>query len=116
MNRNHLWVNGAALAVLLLASAGTSRADEASDRCGGAKMKAAGQYGQALLKCNSTATRRDEALDPDCVTKASGKLARSFDKAENKGVCATSDDEGTTEASLGADVDAVLAALAPDAT
>jgi len=110
------WTGAAMLAALLFGLNTTAHADAAADRCGGAKLKAAGRYGQALLNCNATATRRNETLDPECTSRASGKLASSFNKAEDKGGCVTTDDEGTTSAALGTDVDAVLTALAPDPT
>jgi len=108
------WMIEASLLAMMVGWAGMAHADQAADRCGGSKMKAAGRYAQALLTCHSTATRRGESVDPACLSKASSKIASAFQKAEDRGGCVTNDDEVATESSLGVDVDAVLAALAPD--
>ncbi|HXC53169.1 MAG TPA: PQQ-dependent sugar dehydrogenase [Candidatus Limnocylindrales bacterium] len=103
----------AVFSAALLASTSV-RADEAADRCGAAKMKAAGRYGQALLFCNAAATRRDEAVDPLCTAKAADKLDGAIQKADDAGGCVTGMDAGAIEGAVSGDVDAVLAALAPD--
>jgi len=108
------WKIEASLLAVLVSWTGVAHADQDADRCGGSKMKAAGRYAQAVLTCHSTATRRGESVDPACVSKASGKLTSGFQKAEDRGGCVTNDDEGTTESAVDIDVDAVLAALAPD--
>jgi cysteine-rich repeat protein len=110
------WKAGASLVAFLVVQAGLVQADEAADRCGASKMKATGKYGQTVLKCNALATRKNEAIDPECLSKASGKLAASFDKAESVGGCVTADDEGTVSSSLSSDIDAIVLALAPDDT
>src|SRR5688572_26762599 len=102
------WTRSAVLAVLLTIPAGAAHADEAADRCGSSKMKAVGKYAQTVLKCHSTATKRNEATDPECLTKASGKLTSAFDKAEGVGGCVTTNDEGTASTALDDDVDAIL--------
>ncbi len=105
-----------AFAVAAVLAASTTRADPAADRCGAVKMKAAARYGQGLLSCHAKAMRRDQDVDPDCTARALARLAKGFDKAEAKGGCATVDDEAMSSGALDADVDAVLAALAPGAT
>jgi cysteine-rich repeat protein len=107
------WKTRATLVAFLVVQAGLAQADEAADRCGSSKMKATGKYGQTLLKCHSLAARKNETVDPECLSKASGKLASSFDKAETVGGCVTSDDEGTVSSSLSTDADAIVLDLAP---
>jgi hypothetical protein len=107
------WKTRATLVAFLVVQAGLAQADEAADRCGSSKMKATGKYGQTVLKCHSLAARKNETVDPECLSKASGKLASSFDKAETVGGCVTSDDEGTVSSSLSTDADAIVLDLAP---
>src|SRR5207253_10695444 len=71
-----------ALLTLSVMTTTSATADDAADRCGAAKLKAAGRYGQALLTCNSTSTRRNETVDSLCVGKAAGKLDGAIQKAE----------------------------------
>lgn len=107
------WTASVAVVGFLIVQAGLAHADPAADRCGGSKMKAMGKYGQSVLKCHSSATKRNEAVDSECLSKASERIASSFDKAEEVGGCATTDDEGTVSAALSADIDGILFDLAP---
>lgn len=105
------WTVLAATSILVATTAG---AEPDADRCASSKLKGAGRYGKALLKCHSKATRRGESVDPACLSKAAEKQTRTFDKAEAKGGCVTVDDEGSTGTSMDTDVDGIVAALAPD--
>lgn len=107
------WIGMLALA-LLHGAFTLASADLAADRCGSAKEKGAGRFGQTLLKCHAKATRRVEPLDPGCAAKASSKLAGVFTKADSRGGCVTSDDAGSIETSVTVWVDAVVAAVTPD--
>jgi cysteine-rich repeat protein len=109
------WTTSATLVAFLIVQAGIAHADLAADRCGASKMKAAGKYGQSVLKCHATATKRNEATDPVCLSKATGKLTTAFDNAEDVSGCVTSDDEGSVSSSLSNDIDAILLSLAPEA-
>ncbi|MFN2377022.1 MAG: PQQ-dependent sugar dehydrogenase [Candidatus Binatia bacterium] len=111
---NNGWKTVVMPMLLVGALASTALADPAADRCGAVKMKAAGRFGQGLLQCHARSTRRGEAVDAACTSRAASKLSSAFDKADAAGGCATAGDAGSTQALVGADVDAVLAALAPD--
>ena len=102
------------ISVLLLA-AGPAAADPAADNCGGLKEKASGRFALSLSKCQAGAAVRGEALDPACATKASGKLALAFSKAEGRGGCVSEDDAAAVEALLTAQADTLANSLAPGA-
>lgn len=106
----------ALLGVATLLTASVVHADPEADRCGATKLKAASRYGQGVLACHAKAIRRGEGVDPACTGKATSRLGQGFDKAEAGGGCVTADDEASSAAALDADVDAILAALAPEAT
>lgn len=99
---------------ILAAGAGAAGAEDAADRCGGSKTKAAAKYAKAHFGCHASALRRGETVDPDCTAKAAARLAAAFDKAESAGGCVTSDDEATAQAFLDAARASVDALLSPD--
>jgi len=109
-------MSATAVLVAVVLTAGSAKADADADKCGGAKEKAAGRYAKSVLYCNATATRNNEGVDGDCVSKAFGKLTGSFDKAEDAGGCVTGDDEPGIASDIDADVASIVAALAPDPT
>lgn len=102
------------LALVFCLTAPAASADEAADRCGADKLKAAGRLGQSVFGCEATAARRGEPLDAACVSTADGKMADSFTRAEDRGGCATEGDAAAVSASVEADTAAIVAALAPD--
>lgn len=89
-------------------------ADEAADRCGADKLKAAGRFGQAVLGCEAKAARAGESVDAACVSAAAGNITESFTRAEGRGGCATVDDAAAVAVSVEADAAGIAAALAPD--
>ena len=95
MDRNRV-VAGLVVA-LVAAGAASSFADTVADRCGGSRAKAAAKYARAYFGCHASALRDGASVDPDCTSKAAGKLATAFDKAELVGGCATSDDEASVQ-------------------
>src|SRR5690348_9163183 len=74
----HGWTRGATLALLLAISVVPAAADTAADKCGGAKLKAAAKYAQALFQCHASALKSGVAVDPECTNKAVGKLGTAF--------------------------------------
>jgi cysteine-rich repeat protein len=106
----------ALVAVLVAAGVENSSADVAADRCGGSKSKAAAKYARALFQCHSAALRDGESADPECVAKATGKLATAFGQAESIGGCATTGDEAGAQSIVDAARSAIDALLAPDAS
>jgi cysteine-rich repeat protein len=104
----------ALVAVLVAGGVERAAADVAADRCGGVKAKAAAKYARSVFQCYASALRDGEAVDPECPSKAAGKIAASFDKAELAGGCVTSDDEAGAQAIVDAARSDVETLLAPD--
>lgn len=98
---------------LLMSGAGQAAADPVADRCGGTKAKAVAKYAKTIFVCQAKALRRGEPVDPNCRTKAAGRLTQSFDKAESSGGCATLDDETDFHTDMDAALAAVEALLSP---
>jgi len=104
----------ALLAALVAGGAQHAAAEPAADRCGASKSKAAASLARAHFACHASALRVGEAVDPDCVAKAAGRLASAFGKAESLGGCVTADDEASVQAIVDAARDSLLALLSPD--
>lgn len=101
-----------AVATLVFALGATgAEADRAADRCAGAKLKAVGTYGKAVLTCEAVALVRETGVDPGCTGRALEKLADAFFKAEGRGGCVTAEDSGEASALVDADVAELLAAI-----
>ena len=60
---------------------------EPASRCTSAKLKAAGRYLNAVVKCEAKAVAKGVLPDFVCVGKAQSKLAQAFAKADAKGDC-----------------------------
>ncbi len=99
-------------ATLLFAVAAHAATDPA-DRCTAAKIKAAGKKTESKLKCQATAAQRHMSVDQACLMKAEEKFHAAWMKAEAKGGCVHTQDEGAVEASVDACVGNVLAAVSP---
>ncbi len=106
----------ATLIAVTVVTAVAAHADPAADRCGGSKSKAAAKYARALFSCHASALRSGEVVDPECTSKAAGKLVAAFDKAELAGGCVTTDDEAGAQGIVDAARSAIDALLAPDPT
>ncbi len=102
-----------AAGLLALGAGLAGLADAATDaeRCLSSKQKAAGKEGFLFLNCAAKAARKNEAVDPACITKAEEKFDKSWDKAEAKGGCSTNGERGRVEAIIRAQTDAATAAL-----
>ena len=94
-----------------IASMLSHNSDEASRKCSASKRKAAGKKAAGLLKCYAKATKKGEALDPDCVTKIETKAAKAFEKAELKGGCAVGGNIGDVCTIVDNTVDEVIGSL-----
>ncbi len=80
-------------------------------RCLSSKYVATGKEAAKLLVCESRAAKKDEAVDPTCVSKAQQKYALQFFKAEQKGGCANPGDADDMEVETLAFVADATAAL-----
>src|SRR5712692_1024470 len=82
-----------ALSLALVTSAG------AQDKCGGAKMKAAGKKAAGQTACYAKALAKSSTtlLQP-CLDKVGAKFATAFSKAEQHPPCLTQMDAGAVEA------------------
>jgi hypothetical protein len=76
------------LTVALLLPSAAVAGPSPAQKCAAAKMLAVGKATLAVVKCRRTALLKSEPIDPACITKAEGKLADAFAKAEAKGGCA----------------------------
>lgn len=94
--------------------AAPARGEVAADRCGAVKLKAAGGYAKASLRCQAAGVRAGAAVDPDCLVTAWARLSKGFAKAESRAGCVTSGDTSAIGAAIDADVDDFLAALPYD--
>lgn len=83
-------------------------------KCASSKLKASGKSASAeLLLCQSKAASKQTAVDPECVGKAEDAFTKAFDKAEQKGGCATVGDAGALDTTVDGFVDQVVAQLSP---
>ena len=82
-------------------------------KCASSKLKATGKAASAELLCQSKAASKQTAVDPECVGKAETAFAKAFDKAEQKGGCATVGDAGALDTTVDGFVDQVVALLSP---
>src|SRR6185436_4086413 len=86
----------------------------AANACQAAKLKAAGKKAKCLLGLEAKEASSGEPKDPAKVTKCKDKLSSSFEKAETKPPCLTSDDFGPIETQIDNLVDDVDAEANPD--
>ena len=86
----------------------TKAATDPAVACAVAKQKAAAKNISDEVKCNGTALKKGEAVDPACLTKADDKLDSSFGKAEDKGGCLLEGDAAAAKSSNDATVDQIL--------
>src|SRR4051812_7663378 len=95
MRRNISTATALFFLLVTIVAGTTADADTAANKCGGAKLKAAGRYAQSVLYCYASATRNNAMVDSECLNKASAKLGTSFTKAQAAGGCVTTGDDGT---------------------
>jgi len=78
-------------AVLLAGGVQTTNAQATKDslKCASSKLKTIGKDYAAKLKCYGKAVTKGVAVDPLCLSKAEGKTMTSFQKAIDKGGCAS---------------------------
>lgn len=107
------------LAVAVVLSATTALpalADQAANRCGGAKTIAIAKYARTVFLCHAKALKKNEPVPAPCIAKAVGKLVAGFDKAEARGGCITADEEAAAQAEVDAARSNIQTALNPDTT
>jgi hypothetical protein len=101
----------AALATVLTAAPAVAASVGA--RCAYFKQRAGGKKASDKLNCHAKAVVKGAVVDPACLTKAEGKFAAAFQKAEMSGGCTTPGDAAAIEAAVDTFVSDMLAAL-PD--
>jgi plastocyanin len=80
-------------------------------KCASSKRKATGKAALANLLCRSKAATKGTGVDPACIEKAEAAFLKAFTKAEQKGGCATTGDQGALDGQVGDFVDQVAAQL-----
>ena len=107
------------LVVLLLVAAPAS-ADASPSPCTAAKLKCVGKKSKALLACHARAVAHGTAVDDRCVAAAQQRfqdpVTGCFASAERRSACLTTGDALAVEATVDAQVVAVVAALVPTTT
>src|SRR2546423_903958 len=83
----------------------------AQNKCAGTKRKEAGKKAARKLKCWAKGVKKGLQADPNCLSKATLKFSSSWDKAEAKGGCATTNDKATIEGKVDAFVLDVVAEI-----
>ncbi len=86
-----------AVTCLTLGAAAASRAGDPAADCAAAKLKAAGKYASCLHAANAKSLKSGDPVD---TSKCIGKFSSSWTKAESKGGCRTSGDEGLFQADI----------------
>jgi hypothetical protein len=81
--------------------------------CAASKQKAAAKKLSDKVKCHGVAIKKEQPVDPACLTKAETKFEGSFAKAEDKGGCATTGDVDEVELLIDDVLAQLLAALPP---
>jgi hypothetical protein len=85
-------------------------------KCGTAKMKAAGRKASDRTKCFERAVQKSTAVDPGCLSKADLKLFTTFQNIEAGGGCVFTGDAPAVEAGIDSAVGAFVTALQPAST
>jgi len=83
-----------------------------ASKCTAAKFKEAGKKVAAKASCHSKAVAKGILVDPACLMKAETRFDTGWAKAEAKGGCLTTSDNGAIEAK----VDAHIADLVTELT
>ncbi|HJQ84190.1 MAG TPA: hypothetical protein VKA21_08945 [Candidatus Binatia bacterium] len=78
------------------------------DKCGGAKLKAAGKIAACELAVYAKAAAKNVAPDPTKLAKCSTKLMDAYTKAESGGDCVSEGDAGDIDSAASAFVDNIL--------
>jgi hypothetical protein len=92
-----------------------ARGDGTPAKCAAAKQKAAVKKIGSKLKCYQKAASNGVAVDPTCLTAAETKFDAAILKADGKGGCVVTGDQGPIEAAADACVQTILA-LTPTTT
>lgn len=94
-----------------LSSTAASAAPPPAQACAAAKMKAAANKAKKKLGCHATAAKKGLPVDSECLMKAEAKFVAAFQKAEDKGGCATVNDAAAIESIVDVFVNSIVAAL-----
>jgi hypothetical protein len=114
MVRTQAVVVAAAVAgVLVYAGHDVYAAVDPGAACAASKQKAAAKKLSDKIKCHGVAIKKEQAVDPACLSKAETKFEGSFAKAEDKGGCATTGDVDEIELFIDDVLNQLLAALPP---
>src|SRR5437764_15435363 len=74
----------------------------AQDKCGAAKLKAAGKKAYEKAACYAKARAKGIDVDATCLQKVELKFSAIFDKYDPSGTCLTTGDAGAIEAKVDA--------------
>jgi cysteine-rich repeat protein len=91
-----------ALATLLLLAIVLPLDAGAQDKCGAAKLKAAGKKAYGKAACYAKARAKGIDVDPTCLQKVEIKFSAIFQKYDPSGNCLTTGDAGAIEAKVDA--------------
>ena len=80
-------------------------------KCAATKRKASAAHVSQELLCQAKAATKAIPVDPECIGKSEGAFMKAFDKAEQKGGCATTGDLADLDAAIDDFVDQVVARL-----
>ena len=108
-------VSVVAVLVLLVAAPPVVHGADPARACSKRKLGATAKKIADKLKCFATAAGKGVTVDAACLSKAEGKFASAFVKAEAKGGCPTVNDVATVESQVDDCVDAVRSALGTSA-
>ena len=85
-------------------------------KCGTAKMTAAGRKATDRAKCFEKAVQKAAAVDPGCLSKADLRLFTTFQNIESRGGCVFTGDAPAVESGIDSAVGAFVTALQPATT
>jgi hypothetical protein len=86
-SRGDRWV----FAWIALGAVAFATPSNAQSKCDAAKLTALGKRASQDLLCQAKAAGKGEGLAPSCRLKAGAKLAKSFERADQKGDCSLGD-------------------------
>jgi hypothetical protein len=111
ITRKHLAVL-AALSFYIQTAGSAVAAMTPAQKCASSKMKSSAKCWKAEAKCWTKAISNGEAVDTECLSNATGKLAADFGKIDAKGGCSTTGNAATITGKIGVSIDDVSSDLA----
>lgn len=105
-------------AAVLIALVATTAPGQTVDSCDSRKTKCVGRIVERMLRCHAAAERRNRAVDPACLARATDAFSNidetgCWDRFETRDDCVTTADAGMIAANVDAFVLDVVTALDP---